>query len=195
MGAPHSFWYGAKSKGGTTQVHHSFFAGDDDTSGSSGDKPCFKCEQLGHWKKNCTKGSPGRGGKAAGGGVNSSNGKSAKDRPVLKHKKYHCAYHKDAPGKLCSTWSCVALKYAPVEERLKLLKANGDCELCCGDCPRNSCQAKTKRTCGGNKDGRGCGSQHLGHKLYCKNAQLCFSTQVKPYCKLMKVRMREFCYK
>ena len=118
---------GAKSKGGTTQVHHSFFAGNDEASGSSGDKPCFKCGQLGHWKKNCTKGSPGRGGKAAGGGVNSSNGKSAKDRPVLKHKKYHCAYHKDAPGKLCSTWSCVALKYAPVEERLKLLKANGDC--------------------------------------------------------------------
>ena len=60
---------------------------------------------------------------------------------------------------------------------MKLLRANGDCERCCGDCPKGNCQAKFKRTCGGGKEGRGCGSNHLGHELYCKNAKLCFSTQ------------------
>ena len=66
-----------------------------------------------------------------------------------------------------------------MEERLKLLRANGDCELCCGDCPKGNCQAKTKRTCGGSKDGRGCGSNHIGHELFCKNAKLCFSAHVE----------------
>ena len=62
---------------------------------------------------------------------------------------------------------------------LRLLEVNGDCKLCCGDCLRGSCQAKVKRMCGGNKDGRGCGSNHLGHELWCKNALLCFTVQVE----------------
>ena len=113
------------------------------------------------------------------GGGKSVGSKPQKDRPAPKNKKYHCALHKDAPGKACYSWSCTALKYTPYDERLKLLKANGDCELCCGDCPRGNCQAKFKRTCGGGKDNRGCGSNHLGHELYCQNAKLCFSTQME----------------
>ena len=109
--------------------------------------------------------------------------KQQKDRIPPKHKKFHCALHKDTPGKWCHTWSCTALKYTPVEERIKLLQANGDCQLCCGDCHKGTCQAKTKRTCRGSKDGRGCGTSHIGHELWCRNAKLCFSTLMEPVLK------------
>ena len=66
-----------------------------------------------------------------------------------------------------------------MEDRIKLLKENGDCELCCSDCPKGRCQSKSKRTCGGTKEGRGCGTSLLGHELFCRNAQLCFSTQLE----------------
>ena len=59
------------------------------------------------------------------------------------------------------------------------MRENGDCELCCGDCPKGNCEAKYKRTCGGGKDGRGCGTNHLGHELWCQRAKLCMSTQVE----------------
>ena len=29
--------------------------------------------------------------------------------------------------------------------------------------------------CGGGKDGRGCGTNHIGHELWCSNAKLCFA--------------------
>ena len=169
---------GAKTKGGVTQVHHSFYNDGDDADSSKEGKPCFKCGESGHWKRDCPKASPNRGGKSTGGGK-VVQAKNSKDRPVLKHKKFHCAFHKGAPGKNCSTWSCAAIKYTPYDERLKLLKSNGDCELCCGDCPKGNCQSKIRRTCGGGKDGRGCGSNHLGHELFCQSAKLCFSTQLE----------------
>ena len=165
---------GTKSKTGSLQVHHTFFTESEEAGSSKLSKPCFKCGEAGHWKKECTKNSPGRGPKQTGGG---KEAKTQKNRPILKHKKHHCALHKNSPGKMCSSWSCTALKYTPAEERIKLLKENGDCELCCGDCPKGDCQAKFKRTCGGNKDGRGCGTNHLGHELWCRNAQLCFAVQ------------------
>ena len=148
---------GSKGKAGT-QVHHSFFSEEDHASVEKSDKPCFKCGQTGHWKRDCPKGSPGRQSKSTGGGKVPGK-QQQKDRPAPKHKKFHCALHKDSPGKGCSTWSCTGLKYTPFEERIKLLRANGDCELCCGDCPKGDCQAKYKRTCGGGKEGRGVESQ------------------------------------
>ena len=169
---------GLKGKSGT-QVHSSFFSEDVDTDSSSLSKACFKCGKTGHWKRDCPGGNTSRGPKSTGGGKPQTGNKPQKDRPAPKNKKFHCALHKGAPGKACSTWSCAALKYTPFEERIKLLTANGDCEMCSGDCPRGNCQAKYKRTCGGGKEGRGCGTDHLGHELWCQTAKLCFSTHME----------------
>ena len=64
--------------------------------------------------------------------------------------------------------------YLQFPERIKLLRENLDCEICCGDCPKGNCTAKVKRICGGGKEGRGCGTNHIGHELWCSNAKLCF---------------------
>ena len=171
---------GTKGKSGSTQVQHSFF-GESETVDSKQDKPCFKCGEKGHWKRDCTKGSPkgGNGGNRSTGGGKAVNIKQQKDRQAPRNKKYHCAFHKGLPGRNCSSWSCAALKYSPVDERLKLLRENGDCESCCGDCLHGNCQSKNKRTCGGGKEGRGCGANHFGHELFCQNAKLAFSTQIE----------------
>ena len=170
---------GIKGKGGATQVHHSFFNDEGESESSKQTKPCFKCGETGHWKKDCRKGSMGGGSKATGGGQTAK--KTQKHREAPKHKKYHCALHKGLPGRMCSTWSCTGLKYTPHGDRVKLMRENGDCEMCCGDCPKGSCEAKFKRTCGGGKEGRGCGANHLGHELWClvSGAKLCMCTQVE----------------
>ena len=54
------------------------------------------------------------------------------------------------------------------------MRENLDCELCCGDCPKGKCSSKQQRICGGNKEGCGCGINHVGHELWCANAKLCF---------------------
>ena len=158
-------------------------------------RPCYRCGEQGHWKRDCPKRKENKGSKSTASGKGAANSQSQKERPTLKHKRYHCTLHKDAPGKNCSTWSCISLKYTPVEERIKLMKENGDCELCCGDCPRGKCEAKFKRTCGANKQGRGCGTNHLGHELFCRNAQLCFSTHFEQLWRLMENLKSEFFYK
>ena len=168
---------GAKGKGASSQVHHSFYGDDGEPDKQS--KPCFKCGETGHWKRDCTQGSKGGGARTGGGKSGTTVQKTTKDRQPPRNKKFHCALHKGAQGKNCFSWSCTALKYTPFEERIKLLRENGDCDLCCGDCPKNNCQSKTKRTCGGGKDGRGCGASHLGHELFCQGAKLCFSTQLE----------------
>ena len=117
---------GMKSKGGVTQVHHSFYNDGEETDSSKDSKPCFKCGESGHWKRDCPKTSPGRNGKSTGGGKHAQT-KVVKDRPALKYKKFYCAFHKGASGRACSTWSCAAMKYTPYDERMKILKANGDC--------------------------------------------------------------------
>ena len=169
---------GVKGKGGATQVHHSFFNDGEDSESGKQSKPCFKCGETGHWKKDCKKGSPVGSSKSTGGGQ-AAKTKTQKNRTGPKHKKFHCALHKGLPGRMCSTWSCTGLKYTPFDERIKLMRENGDCEMCCGDCPKGNCEAKYKRTCGGGKEGRGCGANHLGHELWCQRAKLCMSTQVE----------------
>ena len=161
---------GARSKGGgNVQVHHTFY-GDEDTDTVKAKKTCFKCGKEGHLRKDCTK----KDGQATGGGRN-SGGPARKPRSPPKHRKFHCAFHKDASDRYCSTWSCPSVKYAQYADRIKLMKENLDCEICCGDCPKGNCSAKVKRVCGGGKDGRGCGVNHVGHELWCAKAKLIFT--------------------
>ena len=160
---------GVKGKSGVMQVHHTFF-GDETTEGEKNKKACFRCGQEGHLKRDCQKKEANR----TGGGKN-SNSNSKKPRNPPKHKRFHCAFHKDAADRYCYTWSCPSVKYTQYGDRIKLLKENLDCEICCGDCPKGNCLAKTKRVCGGNKEGRGCGTNHIGHELWCSGAKLCFT--------------------
>ena len=163
---------GIKGKSGSQQVHHTFYGEEDDGSTNKNKRVCFKCGQEGHIRKDCTK----KDIKSTGGGKgqNASPARRAPRSPP-KHRKHHCAYHKDTPDRYCVTWSCPSVKYTPYSDRVKLLKENLDCETCAGDCPKNNCLAKTKRVCGGGKEGRGCGTNHIGHELWCPNAKLCFT--------------------
>ena len=161
---------GVKGKTGV-QVHHTFYGEEDFDSGSKTDRACYKCGKTGHLKKDCTQKADR---KSTGGGKTPQSNVARKPRLPLKHKKFYCAFHKDAAGRNCVTWSCPSMKYTPYADRLKLLRENLDCEICCGDCPKGNCLAKQKRICGGNKDGRGCGINHVGHELFCANAKLCF---------------------
>ena len=95
------------------QVHHTFF-GDEELETGQNARKCYKCDQEGYIKKNFSN-------KAINvnvGGAQSGKGKSnassqqlKKERGPLKFKKFHCAYHRDIPGRYCSTWSCPSLKY------------------------------------------------------------------------------------
>ena len=71
--------------------------------------------------------------------------------------------HKGEDGKFCLSYSCVPLKKMPFCKRIKLLRENGDCNKCCGDCPPNNCKCSSPRVCGGEKEGRGCGKTHEIH--------------------------------
>ena len=78
--------------------------------------------------------------------------------------------HKVEEGKFCSSHSCIPLKKIPFGGRIKLLKEN----KCCGDCPPNNLKLSRPRVCGCEKEGRGCGKTHEIHKLFCREAKLCF---------------------
>ena len=133
---------GVKEKGGASEVHHSFVNDGGESESNKQMKPCFKCGETGHWKKDCKKGSHGGDSKSTGGGKTAK--KNQKDRASSKHKKFHCALHKGLPGTICNMWSCTGLKYTPYDDRVKLMRENGDCKMCCGNCPKGSCEAKYK---------------------------------------------------
>ena len=161
---------GVRNKSGNSQVHHAFYGEGEEADQSQDKRSCFKCGQSGHLKRDC----PGKDSKSSPVSKSSSN-VNRKPREKPKHRKFHCAYHKDTPNRFCVSWSCPSLKYTPFSDRIKLLKENKDCEICCGDCPKSNCLAKTKRICGGGKDNRGCGVSHIGHELWCSNAKVCFT--------------------
>ena len=95
------------------QVHHTFF-GDEELETVQNAKKCCKCGQEGHMKKNCSNKATnvnGGGAQSGKGKSNASSQQSKKERSPPKFKKFHCAYHRDIPGRYCSTWSCPSLKY------------------------------------------------------------------------------------
>jgi hypothetical protein len=141
-------------------------------------RECFGCGEVGHIQRDCPSGRGGRGGgqgaRGNGGGGRQVCERGSCDPP--RNKKFHCAFHKGAKDQHYSSWSCSALKFLSALERIKLLKENRDFPKCCGDFAEGNCRSPYRRTCGGNKEDRGCGQDHEGHELFCPDARLCFST-------------------
>ena len=61
-----------------------------------------------------------------------------------KHKKFNCSVHKDAADHFCFMWSCLSVKYEAFDDRIKVMKDNGDCKKCCCEYPKGNCKAKGK---------------------------------------------------
>ena len=157
---------GAKSGGGN---RNNYLGGQ--VGGGQGDNSCFGCGETDHYKRDC----PKRGLRLGGGAANRREPTDRKPRDPPSHRKFHYALHKGEEGRWCLSHKCMPLKKLPFGERIKLLKENGDCGKCCGDCPPNKCKLSRPWVCGGEKDGQGCGKNHEGHELFCCEAKLCFS--------------------
>ena len=75
---------------------------------------------------------------------------------------------KGEEGKFCISQFGL-LRKVPFEERINLLKENGDCNKCFGDCPPSHCKMTRPWVCGREKEGRGCGKTH---ELLCWEAKV-----------------------
>ena len=138
--------------------------------GSAGDeqtptiKKCYNCDEEGHIKRFCKKEKK-----------KPDKEKQSRDRERKKPrvKKHWCAYHKEDPSRLCTSLACQDVRKAEPNERVRLLKENGDCPHCIGDHKPAECKQKS-RICGGGKDLRGCAVGHNLHELFCVQAK-CFA--------------------
>ena len=61
----------------------------------------------------------------------------------------------------------------------QLLDFNGDCKVCAGDCPMTGCSKPIQRICGQGIEGRGCGTQHVKHELFCPQAATFMAVSLK----------------
>ena len=89
---------GTKTKSGAAQVHYSFYAEEENnTEVVDGRRPCFKCGEEGHWRKNCPKNTPSRSGNQTGGG---KDARVQRDRVPTKHKKVSLRVTQRRPGQV-----------------------------------------------------------------------------------------------
>ena len=130
-------------------------------AGADGRK-CHNCKQVGHIKWNCP---------------SLSQKPKKKERKPCTVKKFWCAFHKGDASKRCFSDSCNDLAQLDPNQRVKLLKENGDCVHCVGDHKASDCSRKT-RICGGRKDDRGCKKSHCMHELFCVDAKVFASIRV-----------------
>ena len=123
-------------------------------------KRCYICSSEDHLRNNCP--------------LNKDD-RTKKPRKPPQVKKHWCALHKDL-DRQCFSNNCQELrKMTDANQRIQLLKDNGDCFHCLGDHKAEDC-LKKDRVCGGGKDGRGCSRGHTVHELLCFDAK-CFSIQ------------------
>ena len=54
-----------------------------------------------------------------------------------------------------------------------MLDADRDCDKCAGDCPKGAGTRTLRKICGQGVEGRGCGTAHHQHELFCPKAK-CF---------------------
>ena len=92
------------------------------SSGSADTRKCHHCKQPGHLKRYC----PSLNQKK-------DNKPKKKERKPCAVKKFWCAFHKGDSSRRCYSDSCQDLAQLDPNQRVKLLKENGDCQHCVGD--------------------------------------------------------------
>ena len=108
----------------------------------------LQCCEEGHIDCRCPKKGSGSknpsGNQFTGRGTGGGKKMNLRNTGLQQNKKFHCAFHRDAANRLCTSWNDLSLKYASEEVRIKALFKNGECELCYGDCSKSCCLANQK---------------------------------------------------